>query len=133
MWFHIGPNMHQRERIFIRTMTALSLSLKDLTGSPISLSTPYFANMSIGIFDNALHIIAKQRADLGAYFNRLEHTAKGLMNAYENIQSAESRIRDADMAEVTVDLSKNQILVQSGTSMLVHANMRPQGVLQLLQ
>jgi flagellin len=104
-----------------------------VVGEPISLSTPELANRSIGVFDQGLQLIAKQRADLGAYYNRLEHAAKGLMNAYENIQASESRIRDADMAEVTVDYTKNQILVQSGTAMLSHANLRPQGVLQLLK
>ncbi len=133
MWFHMGPNMHQRERIFIQTMTARALSLKDMLGSPLTLSTPEMANRNIGVFDQALHVIAKQRADLGAYYNRMEHAAKGLMNAYENIQASESRIRDADMAEVTVDFTKNQILVQSGTAMLAQANAKPQGVLQLLR
>jgi flagellin len=133
MWFHMGPNMHQRERIYIQTMTARALKLKDVVGSPVTLSTPYHANMNIGVMDNALQIISKQRADLGAYYNRLEHAAKGLMNAYENIQASESRIRDADMAETTVDLTKNQILVQSGTMMLAQANMKSQTVLQLLQ
>jgi flagellin len=133
MWFHMGPNMHQRERVYIQTMTARALGIKDVVGEPISLSTPELANRSIGVFDQGLQLIAKQRADLGAYYNRLEHAAKGLMNAYENIQASESRIRDADMAEVTVDYTKNQILVQSGTAMLSHANLRPQGVLQLLK
>ena len=133
MWFHIGPNMHQRERVYIQTMTAAALKLKDLTGYPITISTPGHANMSIGIFDDALHTIAKQRADLGAYYNRLEHTARGLMMAYENIQAAESRIRDADMAEEMVDLSKNLVLVESGSSMLAHANMKVRSVLKLFQ
>ncbi len=133
MWFHMGPNMHQRERVYIQTMTARALGMKDVAGEPISLSTPEFANRSIGIMDSALQAIAKQRADLGAYYNRMEHAAKGLMNAYENIQASESRIRDADMAEVTVDYTKNQILVQSGTAMLAHSNARPQGMLQLLR
>ncbi len=133
MWFHMGPNMHQRERVYIQTMTARALGMKDVANVPISLSTPEFANRSIGIMDAALQAIAKQRADLGAYYNRMEHAAKGLMNAYENIQASESRIRDADMAEVTVDYTKNQILVQSGTAMLAHSNARPQGVLQLLR
>ena len=133
MWFHMGPNMHQRERVYIQTMTARALNLKDMLGDPLTLSTPEMANRNIGVFDQALHIIAKQRADLGAYYNRMEHAAKGLMNAYENIQASESRIRDADMAEVTVDFTKNQILVQSGTAMLAHANAKPQGVLQLLR
>jgi len=59
-------------------------------------------------------------------------TAKGLMTAFENTQAAESRIRDADMAETMVDFTKNQVLVQSGTSMLAQANLQPQSVLRLL-
>jgi flagellin len=133
MWFHIGANMHQRERVFIQTMTARALGLKNIVGRPLTLSTPHRANLNIGVLDEALHVIAKQRADLGAYYNRLEHAAKGLMNAYENIQASESRIRDADMAEVTVDFTKNTILVQSGTAMLAQANALTQGVLKLLQ
>ncbi|MDR3237645.1 MAG: flagellin [Spirochaetia bacterium] len=133
MWFHMGPNMHQRERVYIQTMTARALDLKNVVGIPVTLSTPEFANRSIGIMDNALQIIAKQRADLGAYYNRLEHASKGLMNAYENIQAAESRIRDADMAEVTVNYTKDQILVQSGTAMLAQANQKSIGILQLLR
>jgi flagellin len=133
MWFHIGPNQHQRERVYIQTMTAQSLGLKRMDGNIISISTAEWANSSIGELDSALNQINKQRADLGAYYNRLEHTAKGLMNAYENVQASESRIRDADMAESSVSFTKNQILVQSGTAMLAQANIRPQTVLQLLR
>ncbi|WP_039929019.1 flagellin [Leptospira yanagawae] len=133
MWFHLGPNMHQRERVFIATMTARALNLKGQSGELLSLSTADKSNDAIGTLDAALTRISKQRANLGAYFNRLEHTAKGLMNAYENTQASESRIRDADMAEETVAFTKNQILVQSGTAMLAQANVRPQGVLSLLR
>ncbi|HNW29699.1 MAG TPA: flagellin [Spirochaetota bacterium] len=133
LWFHMGPNMHQRERVFIQTMTAVGLGVRDFIGRPISLSTADFANRSIGIFDEAIHIISKQRADLGAYYNRLEHAAKGLMNAYENTQASESRIRDADMAEITVDLTKDLILVQSGTAMLSQANNKSGTILELLR
>lgn len=133
MWIHMGPNMHQRERIFIQTMTAKALGLKNMIGNPMTLSTAGDANRNIGVLDNALHTISKQRADLGAYYNRMEHAAKGLMTAYENVQASESRIRDADMAETMVDFTKNQILVQSGTAMLAQANTQPQGVLQLLR
>lgn len=133
MWFHIGPNMHQRERVFIQTMTAAALDLKSAVGIALTISTPEFANRAIGVMDNALHLIAKQRADLGAYYNRLEHAAKGLMSAYENMQASESRIRDADMAEITVDFTKDQILTQSGTAMLAQANQRSLGILQLLR
>jgi flagellin len=133
MWFHIGPNAHQRERVFIGTMTAQSLNLRRVDGSMVSLSTMALANDAIGTIDSALHRLNKQRADLGAYFNRLEHAAKGLMTAYENTQASESRIRDTDMAEESVAFTKNQILVQSGTAMLAQANIRPQSVLQLLR
>jgi len=133
MWFHMGPNQHQRERVYIQTMTGMALGLKRLDGNILSLSTAEFANSAIGELDAALNQINKQRADLGAYYNRLEHTAKGLMNAYENVQASESRIRDADMAETSVNFTKNQILVQSGTAMLAQANIRPQAVLQLLR
>src|SRR4030042_1504731 len=133
MWFHMGPNMHQRERVYIGTMTAEGLNLKERTGKFLAnLSTAEGANRTIGVIDDGLHKIAKQRADLGAYYNRLEHAAKGLMNAYENKQATESRIRDADMAETLVDLSKDQILVQSGTAMLAQANLKTRTVLQLL-
>jgi flagellin len=133
MWFHMGPNMHQRERVFIQTMTAVALGARDYIGRPITLSTAESANRSIGIFDEAIRMISKQRADLGAYYNRLEHAAKGLMNAYENTQASESRIRDADMAETMVDYTKSAILVQSGTAMLAQANNKSQLVLELLR
>jgi flagellin len=133
MWFHMGPNMHQRERVFIQTMTAVALGVRDFIGRPISLSTQDYANRGIGIFDESIHIISKQRADLGAYYNRLEHAAKGLMNAYENTQAAESRIRDADLAETTIDYTKSMILVQSGTAMLAQANNKAQLILELLK
>jgi flagellin len=133
MWFHMGPNMHQRERVYIGTMTSQGLNLREKTGTFLAnLSTAGGANSAIGIIDDALHKIAKQRADLGAYYNRLEYAAKGLMTAYENIQASESRIRDADMAETLVDLTKDQVLVQSGTAMLAQANMKTRTVLQLL-
>ncbi len=133
MWFHMGANMNQRERVYIGTMTAQGLGLREKTGAFVAdLGTAGSANNTIGVVDAALHKIAKQRADLGAYYNRLEYAAKGLMTAYENIQASESRIRDADMAETMVDLTKNQVLVQSGTAMLSQANMQTRTILQLL-
>ncbi|MBN2403105.1 MAG: flagellin [Spirochaetes bacterium] len=133
MWFHMGPNMHQRERVYIGTMTAEGLNLVDRTHRLIAnVSTADNSNRTIGLVDDALQKIAKQRADLGAYYNRLDFAAKGLMNAYENTQASESRIRDADMAETMVSFTKDQILVQSGTAMLAQANMKTRTVLQLL-
>jgi flagellin len=134
MWFHIGPNMHQRERVFINTMTTTGLGLRNPTILTfISISTPDKANSVIGRADEALRRLSKQRADLGAYQNRLEHAAKGLMNAYENIQASESRIRDTDMAEQTISYTRYQILTQAANAMLAQANQRPQMVLQLLR
>lgn len=133
MWFHMGPNMHQRERVYIGTMTAEGLALTDRTGRIIAnVSTADNSNRTIGLVDAALQKIAKQRADLGAYYNRLEYAAQGLMTAYENVQASESRIRDADMAEIMVEFTKDQILVQSGTAMLAQANMKTRTILQLL-
>jgi len=133
MWFHMGPNANQRVRVFIGTMTAQAFRMKDGTGKvAITLTSPGGANASIGIMDVALQKLSKQRADLGAYYNRLEHTAKGLMTAYENVQASESRIRDTDMAEEMVEFTKNTVLVQSGTAMLAQANLQPQSVLRLL-
>lgn len=133
MWLHIGPNQHQREQVYIGTMTSRALEIRKADGGLIKLSTAEMSNEAIGVVDAALMRVNKQRADLGAYQNRLEHTAKGLMVAYENTQASESRIRDTDMAEESVAFTKNQILVQSGTSMLAQANVRPQSVLQLLR
>jgi len=133
MWFHMGANQHQRERVFIATMTARALNLRNPDDSLLTLSTAERANGAIANLDDALHKVNKQRANLGAYQNRLEHAAKGLLNAYENIQASESRIRDTDMAETMIEFTKNSILVQSGTAMLAQANIRPQGVLQLFQ
>ena len=138
MYFHVGANMDQRERVYIHTMTAQALGLQAVNGFPhsatfISLATPDRANMVIGIVDDALMRINKQRADLGAYQTRLELATTGLLAGAENLQAAESQIRDADMAGVMVSFVKNQILVQSATSMLAQANTKPQTVLQLFQ
>ncbi len=133
MWFHMGPNANQRERVFIGTMTARSLTLRGADGRIASISSPAQANETIGRADKALEKLIKQRSDLGAYYNRLEHAAKGLMNAYENVMASESRIRDADMAEEMVHLTTSQILSQSSIAMLAQAGVRPQGVLHLLR
>jgi len=138
MWIHLGPNMDQREKMYIGTMSAQGLGLKNPTDPAhaatfISISTPAMANRAIGAIDQALMKVTKQRADMGAYQNRLEYAAKGLMAGYENMQAAESRIRDTDMAEQMVNFVKNQILIQSGTAMLAQANTTPQSVLQLLR
>ena len=134
MWFHIGANMDQREKVYIGTMTASSLGLRQVgSDAIITISTPEQANRNIGVVDAALKMVNKQRADLGAYQNRLEMAIKGIDIGAENLQAAESRIRDLDMAAGMVDYTRNQILTQASTAMLAQANMRGQSVLQLLQ
>jgi flagellin len=134
MWFHIGANMDQREQVFIGTMTSQGLGIRNVGDDTfISLETPEDSNRAIGVLDTALKIINKQRADLGAYQNRLEHAIVGLDVGAENLQAAESRIRDTNMANQMVSYMRDQILVQSGTAMLAQANQRTTSVLQLLQ
>jgi flagellin len=138
MWLHIGANMDQRIQVFIGTMTAQGLGVQGTNGLPssatfISLSSPDRANMAIGVLDAALKKINKQRADLGAYQNRLDYAMKGLDIGAENLQAAESLIRDVDMAQQMVEFVRDQILVQSATAMLAQANTKPQTVLQLFR
>lgn len=132
IFFHMGPNARQRERFYIGTMTSQALKLRT-ADRLVSVSTPASANDTITRADSALNTIMKQRADLGAYANRLEHASKGLMNAYENVMASESRIRDADMAEEMVNLTTRQILSQTSIAMLAQAGVRPQGILHLLR
>ena len=134
MWLHIGANMDQRAQVYIGTMTAAALGLRNSgTEEIVALTSPDDANRAIGTLDEALKLINKQRADLGAYQNRLEKTVEGLDVAAENTQASESRIRDTDMASQMVEFTKNQILTQSGTAMLAQANAQSQTVLSLLR
>ncbi|MCL1928354.1 MAG: flagellin [Treponema sp.] len=134
MWLHIGANMDQRKQVFIGTMTAGALGMRNSNdNSFLTIQTPDDANRSIGVLDEALKLINKQRADLGAYQNRLEHAVRGLDIGAENMQAAESRIRDTNMASQTVKYVTDQILISSGTAMLAQANQRASSVLQLLQ
>ena len=132
LYFHIGANMDQRERVFVGTMTAEALGMRELDNAVLSLSTPDNANRAIGRVDTALRTVNKQRADLGAYQNRLELAQEGIDIEAENLQAAESRIRDQDMAEEVVEFTKNQILIQASNAMLAQANTQSQSVLQLL-
>ncbi len=138
LWLHVGANMDQRIQVIIGTMTAQGLGVQGANGRPsnatfISLSSPDRANAAIGVLDHALRLVNKQRADLGAYQNRLEYAMKGLSVGAENLQAAESLIRDTDMATQMVEFVKDQILVQSSTAMLAQANTKPQSVLQLFR
>jgi len=127
LFLHVGANMNQREAFYIGTMTAAALNVQDL-----SLSTSDKANAAIGTLDVAIMRINKQRADLGGYQNRFEIAVKGVAIAAENLQAAESTIRDTNMANQMVEYVKDNILVQSGTAMLAQANTKGQSVLRLL-
>lgn len=134
MWLHIGANMDQRTQVYIGTMSATALGLRAVgTEEIMTLESPDEANRAIGTLDEAIKKINKQRADLGAYQNRLEKTVVGLDIGAENLQASESRIRDTDMAKEMVDFTKNQVLSQAGTAMLAQANQSSQNVLSLLQ
>jgi flagellin len=132
--FQVGANMDQSERAYIGTMTAAALGLQGAQGTTevIALTSPDSANLAIGTVDAALQVVSKQRADLGAYQNRFEMAAAGVAVAAENLQAAESQMRDTDMATQMVEYVKNNILMQSGTAMLAQANVKTQSVLQLL-
>jgi flagellin len=134
MQLQVGANMDQNARIFVGDMSAAALGLQDSQGTAgqISISTPEEANLAIGTVDAALRLVSKQRADLGAYQNRFEMAAQGVAIAAENIQAAESRIRDTNMANKMVDYTRDAILTQTGTAMLAQANLRTQSVLALL-
>ncbi|MDR3277108.1 MAG: flagellin [Treponema sp.] len=134
MQFQVGANMDQNETVYIGTMTAAALGLQNAQGGTgiLNISSPEEANSAIGSIDSALKMVSKQRADLGAYQNRFEMAAEGVAVAAENMQAAESRIRDADMAEEMVNYTRDSILAQAGTAMLAQANTRSQSVLQLL-
>ena len=134
MWFHIGANMDQRMRVYIGTMSAAALGIRDIGDEKImTIETADAANRSIGTIDAGLKKINKQRADLGGYQNRMELTVVGLDIASENLQAAESRIRDADMAKQMVEYTKNQILSNTGIAMLAQANNNSQLVMSLLR
>ena len=133
--FHIGANMDQRVSINIGDMSSSALGLKNAQGEEgsISIADADSANMAIGTIDEALKAVSKQRADLGAYQNRFEVAQKGIDNAAENLQSSESKIRDTDMASEMVEFTKNQVLTNAATAMLVQANTSSQNVLALLR
>ena len=135
MQLQVGANMDQSARIFIGTMTATALGLQAIQGQEdrsLNLSTPDQANQAIGLLDEALRTVSKQRADLGAYQNRFEMASQGIAIAAENLQAAESRIRDVNMASEMVNYTRDSILNLAGNAMLAQANMRSQSILQLL-
>lgn len=127
--FQIGANgvEDQRLQVNISDMSAKAIGVAD-----IDVSERESANDGINKIDDAIKTVSTQRAKLGAIQNRLEHTVNSLSTAEENLQSAESQIRDTDMAKEMIKYTKSNILQQASQSMLAQANQQPQGVLQLL-
>lgn len=126
----VGANEGQTMSFSIGDMSATALGVN---GSKVNLASQKGASDSINYIDEAISKVSKQRSLLGAVQNRLEHTIANLDNTAENLQSAESTIRDVDMASEMVTYSKYNILQQAGQSMLAQANQSTQGVLSLLQ
>lgn len=126
----VGANQDQVITIAISALTSTVGSALD---AKVKVDTDSAAQSSITIIQNSITNLSALRSKLGALQNRLEHTVANLDNISENTQSAESRIRDTDMAEEMVQYSKNNILQQAGQSMLAQANQANQGVLSLLQ
>ena len=126
----VGSLNGQTISITITSMNARGIGI-DATNNKVGTNSN--AGKAMSVFQAAISKVSTMRSALGALQNRLEHTVANLDNVAENTQSAESRIRDTDMAEEMVEYSKNNILAQAGQSMLAQANQSTQGVLSLLQ
>ena len=124
----IGANGGQQLNLSIEDMRATSLGVKNL-----QVGTQSQANTAINVIDEATKRVSSERANLGAAQNRLEYTISNLDNTAENLTSAESTLRDVDMAKEMMEYSKNNILSQAAQSMISQANQQPQNVLQLLR
>ena len=124
----VGANASQNIAFTIGTVSASDLGI-----SGIAVSSAASASAAIASLDAAINTVTTARANLGAIQNRLESTINRLGVTAENVQAAESRIRDADMAQEMIQFTKNQILQQSGTAMLAQANQAPQSILSLLR
>ena len=129
----VGANTNQTISFSISAMTTAGLSVTVAKVAQSMTTAGSNVTKVISTVDNALTIVSQARSKLGALQNRLEHTIANADNTSENLQSAESRIRDTDMADEMVRYSKNSILQQAGQSMLAQANQATQGVLSLLQ
>ena len=129
---HVGSDADMTNKITvdIETMNSSYLGIKGLN---VNDDSGIAGTYAIDAISDALQKVSEQRSSLGAVQNRLEHTIDNLDNVVENTTTAESRIRDTDMAEEMVNYSKNNILAQAGQSMLAQANQSNQGVLSLLQ
>lgn len=126
--FQIGANAAQMVTLSIGSMKSSALKIDN-----IQVDSYDNASQAITTINEAINIVSKERSNLGAIQNRLEHTIKNLDTAAENLQASESRIRDVDMAKEIMQFSKLNILNQAAQTMLAQANQNPQSVLQLLR
>ncbi|WP_338449526.1 flagellin [Niallia oryzisoli] len=135
--FQIGANSSQELTLTLMQMNAGKLGVGSGTTEAntvgIDISDHVKASVAIDTIDTAIAKVSEQRSNLGAIQNRLEHTTNNLQTASENLTSAESRIRDLDMAEEMTNFTRNNILNQAGQAMLAQSNQLPQGILQLLK
>ena len=115
------------------SVTIGNMDSATLKVNAVSVADNASATSAISSVNSAIKAVSTQRSQLGAVQNRLEHTIANLDNASENLQAAESRVRDVDMAKEMMNFSKNNILQQAAQAMLAQANQQPQGVLQLLR
>ncbi|ACQ54849.1 flagellin [Clostridium botulinum] len=129
MTFQIGANSGQTIKLTIGSMDAKTLKVDNIKLDDTAANI----TKQIATIDSAINSVSKERAKLGANQNRLEHTIANLDNSAENLQAAESRIRDVDMAKEMMNFTKTNILTQAAQAMLAQANQAPQGVLQLLR
>ncbi|MEC2071261.1 flagellin N-terminal helical domain-containing protein [Alkalihalophilus marmarensis] len=129
--FQIGANSGQNILVGIDDMRAEALGVRN-SGESLDITNSEKATAAISTINNAIETVSAQRSNLGAFQNRLEHTINNLGTSAENLQAAESRIRDVDMAREVMDMTKNNILSQASQAMLAQANQAPQAVLQLL-
>ena len=146
----IGANESQTFKMEIKDMRSNALSLTQAaaagtatevltdksTGAAeyaLNVGSTAAAGASLTVINTAINTVSTERAKLGAYQNRLEHTIANLNTSSENLSASESRIRDVDMAKEMMSFSKNNILSQAAQAMLAQANQQPQGVLQLLR
>jgi len=130
-YLQVGANNTTNDKIKIGSLTSAALDADIKANTAVSSNEN--ANSFIAKVDAAITSLSDKRSELGAKQNRLEYTIKNDENAAENMQAAESQIRDVDMAEEMTNYSKNNIIQQAATSMLAHANQSTQGALSLLQ
>lgn len=129
----VGTKANQSVRIGLKDMRSVALGLRSVDGRTISIGTQENANTAINVIDTALKRALDQQTDLGSVQSRLGYTSANIVTASENTQSAESTIRDANMAQEMTAYTKNNVLSQAAQSMLAQANQNSSSVLSLLQ